>query len=166
MKNQLIRTVLSAVVISALFLSCGKEKEADYFIRFKVDGQTIEFKKAGFVVEQSADPDKIYIIIGARSTDLKSIFTVDVEVPKELAPGTYDSENDMLALGYGVNGSPSMYYTMWPVSTDPDPHYVLTVTSISETEIRGHFTGNFLADEDGNIAALTEGEFVAKLNQQ
>src|SRR5262245_43201530 len=142
MKNQLIRTVSMALVAAVVFLSCGKDKPTEYFIKFKVDGAEVKFQKAGFVVQQSMDPDKIYIVVAGRSDDQQNIFTVDVEVPKELAPGTYDSENDMLEFGYGVNGTPNRYYAMYPVTGQPNPHFTLTITSISETEIRGHFTGN------------------------
>lgn len=165
MKNQLIRTVLVTVAIFTLFLSCGKEKQAEYYIKFKVDGKEVEFLKAGFVVEPASDPDKIYIVIGARSKDQKDIFMVDVEVPKEPQPATYDSENDVLIFSYGISGTPSKYYSMYPVGGQPDPHFMLTITSITETEIRGHFTGNHLADEDGNSIVVPEGEFVAKLSE-
>lgn len=172
MKNQLIRTLLAAVVFSSLFLSCSKEKPAEYFIKFKVDGEEVEFKKAHFIVQPASDPDKIYIIIAGRSTDMKEVFIVDVEVPKEPGPATFDSETDMLEFGYGINGTPgtppipARYYTMWPISGEPDPHFTLTITAISETEIRGHFTGTYLATEDGtNTIAVPEGSFVAKLQE-
>jgi hypothetical protein len=166
MKNQLIRTALFSAAIFTLFLSCGKEKQAEYFIKFNVDGEQIEFKKAGFVVEPASDPDKIYIVIGGRSADNKDIFMVDVEVPKELQPATYDSETDVLVFSYGVSGAPSRYYSMYPFNGQPDPHFILTITSITETEIRGHFTGNYLADEYGNYSIVVpDGEFVAKLNE-
>lgn len=158
----MFRILVAALLIPGLFQSCTKEKETTYDIKIKRNGEWKTFTRAGFIIEQTGDPNKIYLSVAGRSQDLKEIFILGVEVPVDPQPGTFNTENDMVELGYGFNGSPAMYYTMWPVASKPLPNFTLTITSISDTEVRGHFTGNYLADEEENFIEVTEGEFVAK----
>jgi hypothetical protein len=162
MKNQFTSTLLTTLLISSFFLSCTKEKDAGYLIRIKRNGEWATFTKAGFIIEATSNPDLYYLTVAGRSTDMKEIFILGVEVPANPQPGTFDTENNKVEFGYGINGTPGIYYTMWPVTSKPNPNYTLTITSISENEVRGYFTGNYLADEDENFIEVTEGEFVAK----
>ncbi|HEY5371912.1 MAG TPA: hypothetical protein VIJ75_23260 [Hanamia sp.] len=47
-------------------------------------------------------------------------------------------------------------------------YYIVTITSITPTQIKGTFTGNYLYDDsnsddpDGGIVNITEGEFQVK----
>lgn len=165
-----MRTILAAVLASCLFLSCNKEKDTEYFIRFKVNGEWVYFAKAGFVIEDASNPGTEYISIAGRSKDLQTVFLIGAEMPADPQPGTYDTENDGLEFGYATNAGPggsneTIYYTMYPVAGKPNPHFIMHITSISETEIRGNFTGNYLADEDENFVEVTEGEFVVRIEE-
>lgn len=164
-----MRTLFSALLAGFLFISCNKDKPAEYFIKFKVGDEYIKFTKAGFSYGPTGDPDIYYVSIAGRSENKKDIFIVGVNLPSDPQPGTYDSENDLLEIGYGINAGANdgdtEYYTMYPVTGRPNPHFILTITSRTETEIRGSFTGNYLADEEENFIEVTEGEFVAKLTE-
>jgi len=165
-----MRTILAAVLASCLFMSCNKEKEARYFIRFKVNGEWVYFTSAGFLIQDSGNPDTRYISIAGRSKDLQTVFLIGGEMPADPQPGTYDTENDALEFGYATEAGPNnnnetVYYTMYPVAGKPNPHFVLHVTSMTETEIRGNFTGNYLADEEENFVDVTEGEFVVRIEE-
>jgi hypothetical protein len=168
MKNQLTRTLLSALLILGLFQSCKKENNPQHFIKFKVDGEWITWTKAAYLLEETGT-DLYYLTVVGRSADLDNVFIVGVEVSGTLQPGTYDSQNDGLefsyATGAAAGGAATKMYYSQPGGGRPAPHFIVNITSVSENEIRGNFTGDYLAADDGAVIEFTEGEFVAKTDE-
>ena len=53
------------------------------------------------------------------------------------------------------------YHNSEPSPGRPDPLYVVTITSITDKEIKGTFTGNYITsiEDDTKVLEITEGEF-------
>jgi hypothetical protein len=60
-----------------------------------------------------------------------------------------------------VNTDP-IDYGNYDVSSRPSSKFTITITSITDNEIRGTFTGNYLSEyATENVQEVTEGEFAA-----
>lgn len=81
-----------------------------------------------------------------------------------IPPGTYNTHDHYMPIDYYVETGAGTTYYSDQYTYQPYSVYSITLTSITETTIKGHFTGNFLAEDfnEDNTIAITEGEFVAK----
>ena len=62
-----------------------------------------------------------------------------------------------------ANTANMKYFDISDANGQPPSKYTVNVTSITATELRGSFTGNYLYDDfDQETRQITEGEFVVK----
>ena len=89
--------------------------------------------------------------------------TVQVDGPN-FNTGTYvsDNLNYWVVISYvsGANTANMKFYDIEDASGRTSSKYTITVTSITDTELRGTFTGNYLYNNsDDETIDITEGEF-------
>lgn len=164
-----IRIFLLAFTLLSLTTSCKKNSdktEDGYYLKFKVDGNWVSWTNALAELGKDLDDDtKTNFSFQGTSADMKQSFGISFQVDgASIGTGTYSSNDYFMPVDYVVtNGSSTTWYSDKD-GGEPYSLYSVTLNNITETTIRGSFTGNFLADdsEDENIIAITEGEFYLK----
>lgn len=164
MQTTLARTVISVIVVSFLFVNCKKSNDSAYFVKFKVDGNWITWNKAvGEIGPDLADDSYTNFGLTATSDDEKNMLDISLQVADtEMPTGTYSSDNYTIFFFYltNINSANAEHYREEAVNGRPDPHFTITLTSVTDDKIRGTFTGNYLVEmNSGEIVEITEGEF-------
>ena len=139
-----------------------------------MNGNWVTFKGMGELGPDLGDNTKTDLGVTGNSTDGKQMFDIAIQLDGTSFPqGQYDSE---VYTPYYV----TVDFMLMPTSTDIKHYqiedalnrepskYIVNITSITSTEIKGTFTGNYLYssfdsdDPDGGIVQITEGEFKVK----
>lgn len=162
-------TFLLAFSLILLFSSCKKETadpKEEYYLKFKIDGNWVTWTNA--LSELGPDLDdatKTNFSFQGTSADTKQSFGLSFQVDdNSITTGTYSSNDYFMPIDYITTDGGS---TIWYSDRDggePYSVYSVTLNDITETAVKGSFTGNFLADdsEEENTIAITEGEFFLK----
>ena len=164
-----IRTLLLAFTLLSLVSSCKKNSdktEEGYYLKFKVDGNWVTWTNALSELGKDLDDDtKTNFSVQGTSADMKESFGISFQVDgTSINTGTYSSNDYFMPVDYTItNGSSTTWYSDKDGS-EPYSVYSVTLNNITETAIKGSFTGNFLADDsvEENTIAITEGEFYLK----
>ncbi len=156
------------LLIALLFLAgCKKNSnDPDYYVKLKINGTWVTWKTvAGELGPDLANPAKTDFGITANDDALQTIFDISIQVDgANFNTGTYSSDN----LNYWVvvnhmtnaNTANMKLYSIGDATGRPVSKYVINVTSITSTELKGTFTGNYLYDHsDDQTIDITEGEF-------
>lgn len=167
MKNYL--AILGIVVISMFFASCKKSSnEPVYSFKTKIDGSWVTYSNAKFTISPNTSDPSISDLLISAGTELHNInifmqsavsysagsFNTTDSIPYSMQISVFRDENNYLKV-FGTAGP----------ATGTQPYYVVNITSITATEIRGTITGNYLYNNyDVESMNLTEGEFVAVKN--
>jgi hypothetical protein len=174
MKKLLLYSLMAVLLVSGY--SCKKNDSDDtpaYYMKFKLAGNWITYKNAiSNYGPDLSDPSLTDLVVNG--DDGKDVLSLAIQVNGSTIPsGTYDTDNSnyWATIDWTVNGTNGpRVYDVDDAPTMPPSKYILKITSITETEIRGTFTGNYLYDYWANdpddltdaMRQITEGEFVAK----
>jgi hypothetical protein len=166
MKNILASIGLSTLVI--FFYSCQKENgESTYSFKAKVDEQWINYNGARYSINSDpSNPNMTYLQFYG-GTDLNNI-NISLKTTSTVSTGEFVTGDSLapyqLTLNiYKYNGQFFQNYSSYFSVNNIQPSYTLTITSYTESEIRGTVTGNYLYNvHDGDVINLTEAEFVAR----
>ena len=166
MKNRTKFLTLALLVLTIL-LSCKKESsENSYYVKFKMNGQWISYTKVvGELGPDLADNTKTDFGLTGNNSTSSEVFDISIQVDgTNLPTGTYNSDAYFMPIIYVKNANtPSMVsYSLGSATGKPDSYYEVTLTSITDKVIKGHFTGNYLENDftDDEIVEITEGDFV------
>jgi hypothetical protein len=166
MKNFLFAVCLIGIVFS--FNSCKKDHaETSYYCKVKVDDQWITYGGAQFYL--NTDPlDSTITDFQIYAGTLIENFNISIQSSTGINTGSYNSGDHMPAYRMFINAFKEVgavqenYSTIGP-GTGNEPAYTVTITSFSQSEIRGTIAGNYLWDDyDQKAMNVTAGEFVAK----
>lgn len=163
-----IRTLLFAFTLLSLVTGCKKntdKTEDGYYLKFKVDGNWVTWTNALAELGKDLDDDtKTNFSLQGTSADMKQSFGISFQVDgTSIGTGTYSSSDYFMPIDYSVtNGGTTTWYSDKD-GLEPSV-YKVTLNNITETTIKGSFTGNFLADDSAEekTIAITEGEFYLK----
>jgi hypothetical protein len=167
MKLRTTLPLITIVIFSLLVAGCGKsggKEPGDYFIKYKANGAWFTWK------DVFGDLGPSLITNGVTTFGLESFdddemdaFDIFLNVTGSIGTGTYTFPADNITVDYRLNayGPSETIYGINQVTGRPAPQFTLTFTSITDDEIRGTFTANYLgrSGTDETIE-LTEGEFV------
>ena len=171
-KNTLYKFLFLALVL--IISSCKKDAAStdnNSYIKFNLNGKSITYKALGELGPDNFDATKTDLVINGNSDDSKNNFSLSVQVdgPK-LSTGIYSSDQYFITADYMLTVDPSTikdYGIDDAIGKDPSK-YTVNITSITSTQIKGTFTGNYLYDSfnsddpDGGIVYITNGEFQVK----
>jgi hypothetical protein len=165
------RTKATIFLLAILaFVSCKKDSSdsnvsSDYYVKFKMNGNWVTWKTAvGELGPDLADATKTDFGVTANDDAQKNILDISVQVDgSNFNTGSYDSDNGnywvVMSFLKDANTATMKYYDLSGSSSK----YIVNVTSITSTELRGTFTGNYLYDDfDQESLPITEGEFFVK----
>lgn len=171
MKKQLLYAAFAVLTITTF--SCKKDSDnPDYYLKMKVNGSWITYTTA--IAENGpdlGDPSLHDLVVNGYSSDQKDIFSIAIQKNEPIGTGTYHTDNttywSFVDWFVGSNTADFRVYEQDPAPNQPDSKFTINITSITDKEIRGNFTGNYLYDEwetvpNDVLRTVTEGEFVAK----
>lgn len=165
------------LLLIIVFASCKKDSSPsnnDSYIKFKLNGNWVTYKALGELGPDLGDATKTDIGIDGYSDDKKNGFSISIQIDgSDFKTGTYSSDQYpeyYMIVDYLLNPDPSTakYYDITDAPSKDPSKYIVTITSITPTQIKGTFTGNYLYDDsnstdpDGGIMNITEGEFQVK----
>lgn len=169
------RLLLLSLVFVAF--SCKKDSNStssgsDSYVKIKMNGNWITYKGLGELGPDLDDNTKIDLTISGASTDNKDNFSISIQLDGNNFPtGTYSSDETQywMPIDFMTDTGSSLkdYDISDAMGMDPSK-YTVNITSITSSEIKGTFTGNYLfssfndTDPDGGIVYITEGEFKVK----
>jgi len=165
MKNYLKPIFAVAIIFS--FLSCRKtNSDSTFFLKAKIDEKWVSYSDAHFFINPDpSDPNKIDLLVYAGNY-LDNI-NIAMQSSAPITAGEFTTSDSLSSYHMYINlfkdnGQYIQTYGSSTSGASDQPHYVLTITSYSENEIRGTITGNYLYDShDGVPINFTEGEFIA-----
>jgi hypothetical protein len=170
MKVKSFKTVILLLAIVSFF-SCKKDSSSsDYYVKFKLNGNWVTWKKvvAGELGPDLADPTKTDFGVTANDDAINNVLDISIQVNStNFATGSYDSDNSnyWVVVSYmkDANTANMKLFDITDAPSQPPSKYIVNVTSITPTELKGTFTGNYLSDwNTGEMMNITEGEFFVK----
>jgi hypothetical protein len=167
MKITSLKLLLLLTAIS--FFSCSKKSGNDYYVKLKINGNWVTWKTvAGELGPDFANAAKTDLGVTGNDDAGKDIFDLSIQIDgPNFTTGSYDSDNSnyWVIVSYAKNAAAanSQYFDISSVNGQPDSKYIVNITSITDKEIRGTFTGNYLSEFiTDDMLNLTEGEFFVR----
>jgi hypothetical protein len=168
MKIISVKTIV-LLIAAFSFFSCKKNSDNNYYVKLKVNGSWVTWKVVvGELGPDLADGSKTDFGVTANDDAMKDIFDLSIQIDgSNFTTGSYDSDspNYWVVISYakGAGAAGSKYYDITDDQNRPPSRYLVSVTSITDKELRGTFTGNYLHDYiDDESLNITEGEFFVK----
>jgi len=165
MKNNLLFILVAS--LSICFSSCSKSNDKPgSYVKAKINGNWVTFNNAlSDLGADLSDPSKIDLTVSANNEAQTEIFDFTIQSDNQIPTGTYASDDPKFYVDMGymknINTSPTDY-GIYTVSNRAESKFVITITSITDKEIKGTFTGNYLSDFiTEEVQEVTEGEFSA-----
>lgn len=166
-----ILSVLSLIAIVLLLNSCKKDSAGGYYVKVKKNGSWVEYPvTAGEFGPDLGTPTYTNLGVRGQTADSKEIFDLIIQVRSTTFPtGTYASDNPnydvridlMVQSGTSVN-----YYDITDAPSQPACKFTVSISSITDTELTGSFTGNYLYNDFATVGdgllPFTEGQFHVK----
>src|SRR5688572_4095949 len=152
MYTRFTRTAIAVFVVSLLFFSCKKSSDSKYYVKFKLNGNWVTMKNVlGEIGPDLADPDLLDFGLTANSEDQKEIFDISLQTGADFfeTGKVYNSEDWFMPVGYSkdISSTSTVYYDNHNGKDGMDfPYYTITFTVITDKEVKGTFTGNYLYD--------------------
>lgn len=166
---KITRIITLAIVLLALGMSsCKKEAATDskYYVKFKKNGTWITWTYAlGELGPDLIDDSKTNLGIVGYTENGKGQINLSIQVDGPvLGTGVYNSDDYFIPIIYAENALESDLYLMGDIDGREESKYTITITSITDDSISGHFSGNYLTKsfEENDVVEITEGQFVAK----
>jgi hypothetical protein len=169
MRRLSLKTTLLVLLTAFSFFSCKKNSTSDYYVKLKINGTWITWTKvAGELGPDFGDPTKTDLGVTAEDDAMKDVFDIGIQIDgSNFTTGSYPSDNVnyTMYISYTKDAATAnfKYYDIQNASGRPDSKYIVTITSITSSQLRGTFTGNYLHDySDDESLDITEGEFFVK----
>jgi len=165
MKKQFL--LILTIVFAYFFSSCSKSNSAPgNYVKVKINGNWITYNNAlSDLGPDLGDPSKIDLTVTANNQAQTEIFDFSIQSDNQITTGSYASDDSRyyIDVDYMKNiNSDLKDYGNYDVSNRPPSKYTITITSITDKEIKGTFTGNYLSDyTTEEVQEVTEGEFAA-----
>ena len=167
-------TSLYLLILCSLCFSIGSCKkdsakentDSEYYVKFKMNGNLITWKDG--LAELGADLDdntKTNFSFVGNNLEHNQMFGISFQVDgSTISQGTYSSDDYFMPIDYSTGSGNNMKWYSMQTNQTPYSSYTITLSNISNTTIKGHFTGNFLVNDsdENDKVSITEGEFFLK----
>ena len=155
----MLKHLLFLSFATVLLASCKKDRvpvpNPNYYITAKINGVPTGFSTV-VGAARGGDRSPNAITVSGKGGDFSQAFptfTLMLNDHVSLAVKTYTSGTDPVNAGYAFIDMPAY---------NGDPGFVVTISSITATEIKGSFSGK-LRNPAGDIIDVSEGLFSAKI---
>ncbi len=160
--------LLTCALISLLLFSCKKEKKDRpyYHFSFKLNGNWTTWSQGvADIKPDELDNSKTNLILNATSDDQKEIFDINIQTDgPDFNAIQYTTDNPayITYISYVKQSATDIeFYAVETAAGRDESVYQVNITSITDTEVRGTFTGNYLYENHvDQTASIKEGEFV------
>jgi hypothetical protein len=162
--------ILLATVI--IFSSCQKDSSSSggnaHFVKFKLKGSWVTWNNLfARVVTNAGSPSQSGFELISQSKTGSEVFDMGITLNgSTFTTGTYTPDNSFMSISYIKNANTTDFvgYTGGGILGGGDTRYQINITSITDKEIKGTFSGSYLrnAADDNDLLEITEGEFVAE----
>ncbi len=164
-----MKKLLFFLLLAAFFGLTGCKKDTTdpegYFLKLKINANEVTWKSVLTELGPDlADNTKYNFGLTGTSPDTKQTFSLDFQVKSgTITTGSYSSRNYFMPVDY-IDESNGMKWFSMQENKEPYSVYTITISSITETAIKGTFEGNFLVNDldETEKAAITEGSFSAR----
>ena len=159
-----LRMCVMLTLCVVLLSSCKKDSETGSYIKFKMDGNWVTWKDVlGEIVPEPGGTQSGFDF-SAHSVGVTEAFALGIQVNGNFSTGTYTPDNSFMSLDYTKKANTPNFtsYTGGGIMGGSDTRYEITITSITDKTVKGHFTGSYLRNisDDNDLLKITEGEFV------
>jgi len=160
--------VLPVLIITFAFCisSCNKSNSTPaWYLKVKINGSWVEFNTAlSNLTQDVLDPYTNDLGLAGDNADRSESFFIIIRSDNQIPAGTYASDDPQCFIDVDYHkrvNNDYVIYGRYSATGRPDSKYTVTITSVTDEEIRGSFTGNYLTDPfNGDVQEVTEGEFV------
>ncbi len=163
MKN--ITVLLLIFMVSALFFSCNdkdeKEPVVEYFISATVNGSAVYFNEQAALWGQALHYEQQHELNIYGSIEEIIGITIQVLDNQAIAPGVYAGLEDNGTHFEGVRIIFSQELNNY-ITDDQNPVGTVEITELSETEIRGNFSGELKILNKSQPLVISNGQFFVK----
>jgi hypothetical protein len=153
----MLRKFLFLSIAVATLASCKKDKNDTpaYNLSAKVDGTKVDFNTT-VVAQKDGNAQNGYSVVitglGGSASSPYPAFSIFLDDAAVISAKTYTAADADVSIIYAASGQAS--YTS-------DTEFTVTISSITDTEVKGSFSGK-VDDSSGGIKTITEGTFSAK----
>ena len=162
----MLRTLLAAAVLILTTVSCSKNNNdgdnnnPTRFFSAKIDGVKKEFNFSVVAQLDIDSPQSYHLFVnggGGTSSDPLPNFYVEINTDAPIVAKTYQTIQSQFKweadANYWLDGA-----TIYEVY---DHDFLITITSITSTEVSGTFSGTLEEGSTGQVISITEGMFSA-----
>lgn len=167
-------TSLYLLIICSLcfsIVSCKKDsakenEDSEYYVKFKMDGTWITWTNG--LAELGPDLDdntKTNFSFIGHNPGGSEMFGISFQVDgSAISQGTYSSDDYYMPIDYTTGSGNNMKWYSMQTNQAPYSSYTVTLSAITNTTIKGNFTGNFLVNDsdENDKVSITEGDFFLK----
>lgn len=161
-----MKRILFFSLLVVLFSACGKEKSIEEasdtgnFLKFKIDGQSIEYQNYVFATRNMVDNQYVITIQGQKDVSSNvpglGIFIQDLA---EITNKTYSDEDITSGSALLYSSSDSINYSSLYMTEASDLR--ITITRIDSAFVSGTFSSK-VSDLNADTKSISEGEFKAR----
>jgi hypothetical protein len=162
-----MKRVIAFCLLALLFTACGKELSTendsgtdDYFIKFKIDGTSVEYRDYVFATKGVLNNIHFVTIQGRETLENEvpglGIFVQDIS---EITAQTYSDDGATTNNAVEYSGADSVVFSN-QLMTEPSGMNIV-ITKIDSATVRGTFSGK-ISDLNLNQKTITDGEFSAR----
>lgn len=163
--KRLIYNVLFWVVfiaIGAVIFSCSKDESDGYYIRFRANGELVEFTNQLILLAGFGTNGEIYTGTISGANDATSNIGLQIYNNAPILEGTYSGYVGMsgVIIGYLEKSSGILFSS----GGGPNVDATVVITEITETTVKGTFRGKIMATGQPDIIVTDGSYFVRRSN--
>jgi hypothetical protein len=154
----MLKKLLILPLIALALFSCKKENAGgpDH-LTAKFNGTEVDFSDA-LAAEKYLDPSNGYTLsvlgMGGTTNDPLPSFDLMIHDDSEISTKTYNRPTDAVSSTYTDTNLDNY---------NAGDQFTITISSITDTEVRGTFSGKMIKSGSGEVVDVTEGSFRAKI---
>jgi hypothetical protein len=163
------RSIFTVLATAILFLSCKKDSglsnaESGYYLKFKMKDQWILWRVV--TSDIATDPDnegENDLVIAGQADDNSAALQLRIQMNggAPITAGDYSSDDRHMPILYLKLTPEFQAYSIGSATGMENAKYVVTISSITDSTVSGHFSGNYLENKlvPDDIVQITEGQF-------
>lgn len=166
-------TLSISIIFSVLFFSCQKPHTEgpasnDHYLRYKLNGVLVtNTVNHVWLKPNSQDPTQMMFQLFSNTNDFKNFLGLTIQQTGNIGIGTYESVNNPLYFivdYFQDSGQPNEKdFSIQNAPGNPPSTFTIVLTSVTTTEIKGTFTGNYLYEwTTHEMISITDGEFCVR----